>query len=55
MLSYLKAPLATVNERNKINYFPLELCFVQDFQRVSVNQMSSNETIQMIKVNLFLF
>lgn len=53
MFRYPNAPLATALERGKVNYFPIELCYVKDFQRANINQMSFRDTAQMIKVTFF--
>lgn len=49
-LGFPNAPLLTVSERQRTVYFPMELCFVKDNQRVTIAQQERRDIATMIRV-----
>lgn len=44
------APLVTAVEKGRTNAYPMELCFVQDNQRVNLAQLAPRDVATMIRV-----
>ncbi|KAI1717288.1 piwi domain-containing protein [Ditylenchus destructor] len=49
VLRWPEAPLASALERGRTNFYPLEVCYVKDFQRAQLNQLNSREVATMIR------
>ncbi|KAI1729818.1 piwi domain-containing protein [Ditylenchus destructor] len=49
VLRWPEAPLAAALERGRTNYYPLEVCFVKDFQRAQITQLNAREVAAMIR------